>query len=97
MVCVVQVGAYQACGVQAPGTGEFKAVVAADTLFPEAAGQPLRQEDQDFIWHVSGCLCTAQNTGVLLQLHGIPAAPVTKHPSMKCTHNRMNLAWWMRP
>eukprot|EP00197_Chlamydomonas_leiostraca_P002620 CAMPEP_0202858342 /NCGR_PEP_ID=MMETSP1391-20130828/920_1 /ASSEMBLY_ACC=CAM_ASM_000867 /TAXON_ID=1034604 /ORGANISM="Chlamydomonas leiostraca, Strain SAG 11-49" /LENGTH=614 /DNA_ID=CAMNT_0049537255 /DNA_START=81 /DNA_END=1922 /DNA_ORIENTATION=+ len=54
-----KVGAYQACGVQAPGTGEFKAVVAADTLFPEGGGQPMSQEDQDFIWHVSRALSQA--------------------------------------
>jgi hypothetical protein len=47
-----KIGAYQACGVQLPSTGEFKAVLAADTLFPEGSGQSLPQEDQDFIWHV---------------------------------------------
>eukprot|EP00195_Chlamydomonas_chlamydogama_P012815 CAMPEP_0202892798 /NCGR_PEP_ID=MMETSP1392-20130828/2487_1 /ASSEMBLY_ACC=CAM_ASM_000868 /TAXON_ID=225041 /ORGANISM="Chlamydomonas chlamydogama, Strain SAG 11-48b" /LENGTH=389 /DNA_ID=CAMNT_0049576889 /DNA_START=171 /DNA_END=1336 /DNA_ORIENTATION=+ len=48
-----KIGAYQACGIQSgPGT-EFKAIVAADTLFPEGSGQSLSQEDQDFIWEVS--------------------------------------------
>lgn len=47
-----KIGAYQACGIQMGG-GEFKYVVGADTLFPEADGQPLSQEDQDFIWEVS--------------------------------------------
>lgn len=47
-----KIGAYQACGVQVAG-GEFKAVIAADTLFPEAGGQPLSVEDQDLIWEVS--------------------------------------------
>ncbi len=63
-----KIGAYQACGVQSPATGEFKAVIAADTLFPEGGGQALSQEDQDFIWHVSawsgGWACVG---GALLQ------------------------------
>lgn len=54
-----KIGAYQACGVQSPSTGEFKAVIAADTLFPESGGQTLSQEDQDFIWHVSRALSQA--------------------------------------
>ncbi|KAL6760286.1 hypothetical protein V8C86DRAFT_2556416 [Haematococcus lacustris] len=54
-----RIGAYQACGVQSPSTGEFKAIIAADTLFPEAGGQPLCQEDQDFIWSVSRALSQA--------------------------------------
>lgn len=47
----------QACGVRCPSNGEFKAIIGADTLFPESGGQPLPQEDQDFIWHVSGRAC----------------------------------------
>lgn len=42
-----------------PSGGEFKAVIAADTLFPEGSGQSLSQEDQDFIWEVSLALSKA--------------------------------------
>lgn len=49
----------QACGIQVPSGGEFKAVIAADTLFPEGSGQSLSQEDQDFIWEVSLALSKA--------------------------------------
>jgi hypothetical protein len=57
-----KIGSYQACGVQVPAGnvgGEFKAVIAADTLFPEGNGQPLSQADQDFIWEVSLALSKA--------------------------------------
>ncbi|KAF5835087.1 hypothetical protein DUNSADRAFT_7893 [Dunaliella salina] len=57
-----KLGAYQACGVRCPSNGEYKAIIAADTLFPESAGQPLSQEDQDFIWHVSRALSAAYDT-----------------------------------
>ena len=53
-----KIGSYQACGVQM-SSGEFKAVMCVDTLFPEAGGQPLSQEDQDFIWEVSLALSKA--------------------------------------
>jgi hypothetical protein len=43
----------QACGVSLPGNGEFKALLAADTLFPEGSGQPLSAADRDFMWDVS--------------------------------------------
>eukprot|EP00967_Tisochrysis_lutea_P083270 scaffold115653_cov18-Tisochrysis_lutea.AAC.1 len=52
----------QACGVCCPSNGEYKAIIAADTLFPESAGQPLSQEDQDFIWHISRALSQAYDT-----------------------------------
>ena len=59
-----KIGSYQACGVQVPAAstaagGEFKAIIAADTLFPEGNGQPLSQADQDFIWEVSLALSKA--------------------------------------
>ena len=57
-----KIGSYQACGVQVPAGnvgGEFKAIIAADTLFPEGSGQPLNQGDQDFIWEVSLALSKA--------------------------------------
>jgi len=57
-----KLGAYQACGVCCPSNGEYKAIIAADTLFPESAGQPLSQEDQDFIWHISRALSQAYDT-----------------------------------
>ena len=46
-----KIGAYQAVGVNV--AGETKAVLAADTLFPEGSGQPIKQADQDLIWEVS--------------------------------------------
>ena len=57
-----KIGSYQACGVQVPAGvvgAEFKAIIAADTLFPEGNGQPLSQADQDFIWEVSLALSKA--------------------------------------
>lgn len=49
-----KIGGYQACGVQVPPkTGQFKVIIATDTLFPEGSGQPIKEEDQDFIWFVS--------------------------------------------
>jgi hypothetical protein len=64
-----KIGAYQACGVQVQDNGSnvFRAVIAADTLFPEGSGQPLSQEDQDFIWDVSlalGKACEAAEAKV---------------------------------
>lgn len=48
-----KIGAYIAAGVQMSSSKEFKAVLAADSLFPEAGGQPLNEEDKDFIWEAS--------------------------------------------
>ncbi|GAX75677.1 hypothetical protein CEUSTIGMA_g3120.t1 [Chlamydomonas eustigma] len=55
-----KIGAYQACGVQVPASGgEFKAIIAAETLFPEGEGQALSLQDQDFVWEVSLALSKA--------------------------------------
>ncbi|EFJ44886.1 radial spoke protein 2 [Volvox carteri f. nagariensis] len=54
-----KIGSYQACGIALSPNAEFKAVVAADTLFPEGSGQPLSAEDRDFVWEVSQSLTKA--------------------------------------
>ncbi|KXZ56732.1 hypothetical protein GPECTOR_1g66 [Gonium pectorale] len=54
-----KIGSYQACGITLPSSGEFKALLAADTLFPEGSGQPLTPEDRDFVWEVSQSLAKA--------------------------------------
>ncbi len=79
-----KIGAYQACGVQSPGTGEFKAVISADTLFPEAGGQALSQEDQDFIWHVSEDTHTHTHTYKVTQAHGQACMFKSWH-ALQCT------------
>lgn len=57
-----KIGAYQAVGVPLGGAGgEFKALVAADTLFPEGGGQPLPADDKDFVWEVAQALATAMD------------------------------------
>ncbi|GFR41453.1 hypothetical protein Agub_g2141 [Astrephomene gubernaculifera] len=56
-----KIGSYQACGVSLASSGEFKALLAADTLFPEGSGQPLPPEDKDFIWEVSQSLGKAMD------------------------------------
>ncbi|MEW5299185.1 MAG: hypothetical protein WDW36_002224 [Sanguina aurantia] len=48
-----RIGGYLAVGIQTPGTGEFKAVVGVDTLFPGAPGQAFEQQEVDFVWEVS--------------------------------------------
>jgi hypothetical protein len=53
-----KIGSYLACGIQV-SSGEFKSVLAVDTLMPEGNGQPLSTEDQDFIWEVSKAVAKA--------------------------------------
>lgn len=56
-----RIGAYTACGVQLGSRKEFKAIIAADTLFPEGGGQPLSEEELDFIWELTLGLQKAYN------------------------------------
>eukprot|EP00798_Chlamydomonas_sp_ICE-L_P000487 gene487-1893_t len=56
-----RIGAYTACGVQVGPRKEFKAIIAADTLFPDAGGQPLTEEELDFIWELTLGLQKAYN------------------------------------
>lgn len=90
-----KIGSYQACGIALGPNAEFKAVVAADTLFPEGSGQPLSPEDRDFIWEVSQSLCKAMNHvagAATAVLTGSSAAEAVETLKMKVTELRTRAA-----